>query len=171
MYTSCSNENLQKFCNILQLMNPANKPKNSYAENFYWMKSEVMSSVAIDPMDGVYCYTPWGNLLEERKHSIIAEISLSIQMQQDLKEWEAIRCDRELNIHIWNVVFVTRHRFLTANTFKLKTTHDQKLHENKSKGVKNKINAINDLRHCKNPEKFMQWLVKVQCHCKSQQVF
>jgi len=50
------------------------------------MKSEVMSSVTIDPMDGVYCYTPWGNLLEERKHSIIAEISLSIQMQQDLKE-------------------------------------------------------------------------------------
>ena len=64
------------------------------------MKSEVVSSVTIDPMGGVYCYTPWGNLLQERKHAIIAGISLSIQMQQDLIEWEAIRCDRELNIRI-----------------------------------------------------------------------
>ena len=37
-------------------------------------------------MDGVYCYTPWGNLLQERKHAIIAGLNLSIQMQQDLKE-------------------------------------------------------------------------------------
>jgi len=50
------------------------------------MKSEVVSSVTIDPMDGVYCYTPWGNLLQEPKHAIIAGINLSIQMQQDLKE-------------------------------------------------------------------------------------
>jgi len=46
----------------------------------------VVSSVTIDPMDGVYCYTPWGKLLQERKHAIIAGINLSIQMQQDLKE-------------------------------------------------------------------------------------
>ena len=50
------------------------------------MKSEVMSSVTIDPMDGVYCYTPWGNLLQERKHASIAGINLPIHMQQDLKE-------------------------------------------------------------------------------------
>jgi len=25
------------------------------------MKSEVVSSLTIDPMDGVYCYTPRGN--------------------------------------------------------------------------------------------------------------
>jgi len=58
MYDSCSKENLQKFCYILQLMNPTNKPKNSYAENLYLMKSEVVSSVTIDPMDGVHYYTP-----------------------------------------------------------------------------------------------------------------
>jgi len=50
------------------------------------MKSEVVSSVTIDPIDGVYCYTPWGNLLQERKLAIIAGLNLSIQMQQDLKE-------------------------------------------------------------------------------------
>jgi len=50
------------------------------------MKCEVVSSVTIDPMDGVYCYTPSGNLLQERKHAVIAGINLSIQMQQDLKE-------------------------------------------------------------------------------------
>jgi len=50
------------------------------------MKSEVVSSVTTDPMDGVYCYTPWGNLLQERKHAIIAGLNLSIQMQQDLNE-------------------------------------------------------------------------------------
>jgi len=33
-----------------------------------------------------------------------------------------------------NAVSVTRHSFLTANTFKLKTTHAQKLQENESKG-------------------------------------
>jgi len=27
------------------------------------MISETVSSVTIDPMDGVHCYTPWGNLL------------------------------------------------------------------------------------------------------------
>jgi len=31
--------------------------------------------------------------------------------------------------------------------------------ENESKGFKNTINAINHLRHYKNTEKFMQWLV------------
>ena len=67
-------------------MNPTKNQKNSYAENFYWMKSEVVSSVTIGPMDGVYCYTPWSNLLQERKHAIIAGIKLPIQMQQDLKE-------------------------------------------------------------------------------------
>jgi len=61
-------------------MNPTNKPKNSYAENLYLMKSEVVSSVTIDPMDGVHYYTPWGNLLQERKHAIIAGINLSIKM-------------------------------------------------------------------------------------------
>jgi len=50
------------------------------------MKSEVVSSVTIDPMDGVYCYTPWGNMLQELKHAIIAGINLSIQIQKDLKE-------------------------------------------------------------------------------------
>jgi len=50
------------------------------------MKSEVVSSVSIDPIDGVYCYTPWGNLLQERKHAMVAGINLLIQMQQDLKE-------------------------------------------------------------------------------------
>jgi len=50
------------------------------------MKSEVVSSVTIVPVDGVYYYTPWGNLLQERKHAIIAGINVSIQMQQDLKE-------------------------------------------------------------------------------------
>jgi len=45
-----------------------------------------VSSVTIDPIDGVYCYTPWGNLSQERKHAIIAAINLSIQMQQDLEE-------------------------------------------------------------------------------------
>jgi len=53
------------------------------------MKSEVVSSVKIDPMDGVYCYSPWGNLLQERKHAIIAGINLSIKMQQDLKEMKS----------------------------------------------------------------------------------
>ena len=37
-------------------------------------------------MDTLYCYTPWGNLLQERKHAFIAGINLSIQMQEDLKE-------------------------------------------------------------------------------------
>jgi len=50
------------------------------------MKSEVVSSVTIDPMDEVYCYTPWGKLLQESKHEIIVGINLIIQMQQDLKE-------------------------------------------------------------------------------------
>jgi len=50
------------------------------------MKSEVVSSAAIEPMDGVYCYTPWSNLLQERKHAIIAGVNLTIQTQQDLKE-------------------------------------------------------------------------------------
>jgi len=50
------------------------------------MKSEVVSSVTIDPMDWVYCYTPWGSLLQERKHANIAGINLSIQMQQELKK-------------------------------------------------------------------------------------
>jgi len=50
------------------------------------MKSEVVSSVTIDPMDGLYCYTPWGSLLQERKYAIIAGVNLSFQMQQDLKE-------------------------------------------------------------------------------------
>jgi len=36
-------------------------------------------------MDGVCCYTPWDNLLQERKHAIITGINLSIQMQQDFK--------------------------------------------------------------------------------------
>jgi len=44
------------------------------------MKSEVVSSLTIDPMYGVYCYTPRGNPLQERKHTIIAGINLSIQM-------------------------------------------------------------------------------------------
>jgi len=35
------------------------------------MKSEVVPNAMTDPMDGVYCYTPWGNLLQERKHAII----------------------------------------------------------------------------------------------------
>jgi len=51
------------------------------------MKSEVVSNVTIDPMDGVvYWYTPWSNLLQERKRAIIAGINLSIQMQQDHTE-------------------------------------------------------------------------------------
>jgi len=50
------------------------------------MKSEVVPSVTIDPMGGVYCYTPWGNLVQDRKHAITAGINLSIQTQQDLKE-------------------------------------------------------------------------------------
>jgi len=50
------------------------------------MKSEVVSSVTIDPMDGAYCCAPWGNLLQEGKHAIIAGLNLSIQMQQDLKK-------------------------------------------------------------------------------------
>jgi len=50
------------------------------------MKSEVVSSVTIDPMDGVYCYTPWGDLLQKRKHAIIAGINKSIQIQQHIKE-------------------------------------------------------------------------------------
>jgi len=50
------------------------------------MKSELVSSVTIDPMHGEYCYTPWGNLLQKCKHAIIAGINLSIQMQQNLKE-------------------------------------------------------------------------------------
>jgi len=29
------------------------------------MKSEVVSSATIQPMDGVYYYTPWGNLLQQ----------------------------------------------------------------------------------------------------------
>jgi len=49
------------------------------------MKSEVASSV-IDLMDRLYCYTPWGNLLQERKHAIITGINPSIRMQQDLKK-------------------------------------------------------------------------------------
>jgi len=49
------------------------------------MKSEVVSSATIDPMDGVYCYTQWGNLLEERKHAIIAGMNLPFQMQKSLK--------------------------------------------------------------------------------------
>jgi len=31
------------------------------------MKNDVVSSVTIDPMDGVYCYRPWGNLLQEKQ--------------------------------------------------------------------------------------------------------
>jgi len=46
----------------------------------------VVSSVTIDPMDSVYCYTPWGDQLQERKHAIIAGTNLSIQMQQDHTE-------------------------------------------------------------------------------------
>jgi len=43
-------------------------------------------SGTIESMDGVYCYTPWGNMLQELKHAIIAGINLSIQIQKDLKE-------------------------------------------------------------------------------------
>jgi len=39
------------------------------------MKGVVVSSVTIDPMDGVYCYTQRGNLLQERKHAIMASIN------------------------------------------------------------------------------------------------
>jgi len=37
------------------------------------MKSEVVSSVTIDPIDGVYCYTPWGNLLQEPNMQLLQE--------------------------------------------------------------------------------------------------
>jgi len=49
------------------------------------MKSEVVSSVKIDHMDRSYCYTPWGKLLQEGKHAIIAGINMSVEMQQRLQ--------------------------------------------------------------------------------------
>jgi len=52
------------------------------------MKSEVVLSVPIDPVDGVYwyCTHQWRKLSQQRKHAIIGRMNMSIQMQKDLKE-------------------------------------------------------------------------------------
>jgi len=37
------------------------------------MKSEVVSSVTIDPMNRVYCCTPWGNCFKNANMQLLQE--------------------------------------------------------------------------------------------------
>jgi len=53
------------------------------------MKSEVLSSVTINHMDGVHCYVSVRKLSQERKHTIYAGLNKSLQMQHDLREMKS----------------------------------------------------------------------------------